>query len=136
MDEQTQLRIEAQQPHLSSDNTPSADRLPAEQRLSAEETLNELVQVHITEIRALVLQYLLRSALECYAPPENRKRLSMITSSLIRDETAHIGYTAQIFEDAIAKGHRDYLAEMFLARLRDFNDLTMVEFERDRQLVI
>lgn len=136
IDEQTRARIAAQQPHLSTKNPPTDDRLPVEQRLSPDETLNELIQVHITEIRALVLQYLLRSALEAYAPPENRKRLSMFTSSLIRDETAHIAYTAQIFEEVIAAGRRDFVFETIFARLRDFNDLTMVEFERDRRIVI
>lgn len=136
IDEKTAQRIEDQQPRFSRSNLPREDRLPVEMRLTEDAALNELVQVHITEIRALVLQYLLRSVIEVYVPAQNRKRISMFTTSLIRDEAAHIQYTAKIFDAAAQAGKLDFLTNLFEARVRDFNDLTLLEFERDRQIAI
>ncbi|MES3001935.1 MAG: hypothetical protein V4787_14690 [Pseudomonadota bacterium] len=131
IDDQAAQRIAQQQPRLGPGRLPPDDRLPASERMGETETLNELVQVHITEIRALVLQYLLRSVIQVYAPGENQERIRMFTDSLIRDETAHIGYTASIFE-AADPDHHDLLMHLFEDRVRDFNDLTMIEFEREQ----
>ena len=136
IDEATRIRIANQQPRFSSNNLPDDERQPPDRRLQEDSTLNELVQVHITEIRALVLQFLLRSVIRVYAPPQSSQRLEMFTSSLIRDEAAHIAYTAAIFQTAASNGRDDFLNAVFEARVKDFNDLTMVELERENKVAI
>jgi ribonucleotide reductase beta subunit family protein with ferritin-like domain len=131
MDSATVQRVDALQPKYSQERHPPIALVPDAEQLVGERLLNELIQVHITEIRALVLQFLLREMILTYAPDRNRERLERYTSTLIRDEARHIEYTAAIFESASRTGHRDFLFTTFEARLRDFNDLTMIELERE-----
>lgn len=136
MDAGTEERIRRQQPRYSPDRLPEARRLAPEHRMSSEDSINELVGVHLTEIRALVLQYLLRSVIEVYAPASSQKRIAMCCASLIRDEARHIDYTARIFDAIASQGHTDLLIDLFEKRVREFNDLTMVELEREKQMAI
>lgn len=136
MDAVTEERIRTQQPRYSRHNLPGARRLEPEHRMSPDDSISELVGVHLTEIRALVLQYLLRAVIEVYAPASSEKRIGMFCASLIRDEARHIDYTAGIFEALAREGQADLLAEMFQKRIREFNDLTMIELEREKQMTI
>lgn len=136
MDAGTEERIRMQQPRYSRDNLPGARRVAPECRMSSDDSISELVGVHLTEIRALVLQYLLRSVIRVYAPVPSEKRLGMFCASLIRDEARHIDYTARIFEALANEGRADQLADMFEKRVREFNDLTMIELEREKQMTI
>ena len=60
--------------------------------------------MHITEIRALILQHLLRPVMLAYAPASSIRVLTAASDMLIRDEARHIGYTAKFFEEAAAQG--------------------------------
>jgi hypothetical protein len=124
------------QPRYSRANLPQARRLGPASRMSSGDSLSEMVGIHLTEIRALVLQYLLRPVIEVYAPAGSQKRIAMFCASLIRDEARHIDYTARIFETLAQQGHADQLAALFDTRVRDFNDLTMVELEREKQMAV
>lgn len=135
IDEATEQSIAALQPHYSPRNHPPIERPPDGEMYSGERLLHELVQVHITEIRALVLQHLLRPTLLAYSPDASRARLDALTRSLIRDESRHIEYTALIFESAAEAGSRDFLFSSFKSCLREFNDLTMIELEREKVAV-
>ncbi|WP_151638567.1 hypothetical protein [Noviherbaspirillum aerium] len=136
MDARTEERIRQQQPRYSPDQLPEARRLAPENRMSADDSINELVGVHLTEIRALVLQYLLRSVIEVYAPATAQQRIGMFCASLIRDEARHIDYTARIFEALANEGRADLMVDLFEKRVRGFNDLTMIELEREKQMAI
>lgn len=130
IDTMTQDALDAMQPRFAI-RTPPIIKRPQSELLSGERLLDELIQVHITEIRALVLQYLLRSALLAYAKPPHEHRLERMSSLLIRDEARHIDYTARIFEQEACAGSKEFLFEAFTDRLRDFNALTLVELERE-----
>ena len=136
IDDKTQERIRLQQPRYSPSNLPAATRLATHERISDADSISELVGIHLTEIRALVLQYLLRSVIEVYAPAASKDRIHMFCSSLIRDESRHIDYTARIFDSLAADGHVDQLVDLFERRVREFNDVTMIELEREKQMTI
>jgi hypothetical protein len=136
LDDKTAQRLQSQQPRYTLANLPEAKRLDPGNRMSSADSLSELVGIHLTEIRALVLQYLLRSVIEVYAPDDSRKRIAMFCASLIKDEARHIDYTARIFEALAQQGHADQLTDLFETRVRDFNDVTMVELERERRMAI
>lgn len=132
IDDTTEQTLDALQPHFSLNNHPPIEMSPPDELYYGEKLLNELIQIHITEIRALVLQHLLRPTLLAYASDTSQVRLDAMTRSLIRDESRHIEYTARIFESAAESGSRDFLFNTFERCLREFNDLTMVEFEREQ----
>lgn len=131
MDANTTHRIEKMQPRYSRRRHPTTEKLEPEQLLLDDEALDELIQVHITEIRALVLQFLLRPVLLTYAPEQNARSLEKSSDILITDEAKHIRYTADFFEDAAVVGKRDFLFDAFDRHVAEFNDLTLIELERD-----
>ena len=132
IDDATARSLDDLQPKYSLRSHPAIEKCPPSEALSGEELLDELVQVHITEIRALVLQFLLRETLLAYSPPSVRRRIGNFSAVLIRDEARHIEYTARIFDAEASAGRRDFLFDAFENRLRGFNDLTMIELERER----
>jgi hypothetical protein len=136
LDSATRERLHAMQPRYSVFNPPPGGRFDLLDRMTEGETFNELVGIHLTEIRALVLQLLLRPVLQAYAPMQSQKRLRMFSDSLIRDEAMHIDYCAEIFEELALAGHVDYLVHLFETRVSDFNDVTMIELERERKISI
>ncbi|MEZ8025788.1 hypothetical protein [Enterovibrio norvegicus] len=132
LDHDTLSKIDDMQPKFTPTQHPDIAKVPEEERLFELESINELVQVHITEIRALVLQYMVRDALLKHAPEESHARLKKFSDSLIRDEAKHINYSAEIFEDYASRGNnKDFFYQMFEDRLCDFNELTKIELERE-----
>jgi hypothetical protein len=130
IDEETKSRIRTMQPHYSKNAHPPIFKPPPNERLFEIESISQLVQVHITEIRALVLQYMVRDALLKHAPEKNIKRLLKMSDSLISDEARHIAYSAEIFED-YSLNNKDFFFSVFEKHLADFNDLTQEELARE-----
>jgi hypothetical protein len=102
------------------------------QTLTPEAAIADIIQVHITEIRALVLQELVREAFLRHAPQSNVKRLLRISDQLIADEGRHIAYCADIIEQAATRSAdtADQLHEEMAMHMRNFNELTHEELER------
>lgn len=132
IDPEIQRQIEELQPHFNSTNHPSAVKLPESQRYDNEQFLSEIVGIHLTEIRALVLQLLLRPTILAYSSDSSRRKLDSLSSMLIRDEARHIEYAANIIQKEAVNGHTDLLYTLFEERLREFNEVTMIELERDK----
>ena len=129
---ESKANLDKLQPKYSKSRHPAIEKRPKEELILGREALNEIIQVHITEIRALVLQFLVRPVLFAYAPQESHAILKSASDILIRDEARHIGYSAKFFEDAADAGEADFLMAAFEYQTAKFNDLTMEEFERDK----
>lgn len=131
-DEATREKIAQMQPRFSGQRHPPIEKVPVDERYFEKESINELIQVHITETRALVLQYMVRRAFQLHAPARNMDRLMRISDCLISDEARHIDYSAEIFEHYAARdGNADYFFQCFEDRLCEFNALTLEELERE-----
>jgi hypothetical protein len=89
--------------------------------------MDDLIQGNFTEIRALILQLLLRPVLQAYARPEDRARLLRISDVLIRDETRHIEYSAQFIEQYAAQGNREWVRAAMIDRMKSVNDVSLAE---------
>ncbi|HEU4412497.1 MAG TPA: hypothetical protein VFS43_45060 [Polyangiaceae bacterium] len=92
-----------------------------------EVTLDEMVQMNIGEIRTRVHQLLPWPAVLEHCPPEHLKKVRGLISTLLRDETRHIAYTAQILEQAIAAGRASSVRDRMAERFEQFCDLTRTE---------
>ncbi|MGY4197846.1 hypothetical protein [Bradyrhizobium sp. USDA 4520] len=132
LNSETEHSLDRLQPKYNRKRHPAIEKRPAKELIMGREVLNEIIQVHITEIRALVLQFLLRPAMLTYAPESSQKILTSASDVLIRDESRHIRYSAEFFEDAARAGERDFLFEAFEYQTKKFNDLTIEELERDQ----
>ncbi|MEA2823029.1 MAG: hypothetical protein QOJ86_5033 [Bradyrhizobium sp.] len=132
LDAKTEKSLDGLQPKYTRRVHPPIEKRPPDELILGREALNEIIQVHITEIRALILQFLLRPAMLAYAPESSTGVLTSASDVLIRDESRHIRYSAEFFEDAARAGERDFLFAAFEHQTRKFNDLTMEELERDQ----
>ena len=132
VDDDTKSKIAQMQPNYHK-KSPPIQKVREEDRLFEIESINELIQVHITEIRALVLQYMVRKAFLKHSPNENVARLMKISNSLITDEARHINYSAEIFEHYANKSklNSELFFFLFEQRMKDFNELTLMEIERE-----
>ncbi len=83
----------------------------ASQRRTFDELLDSLLLINLHEVKALLLQRLLRPLLSAYAAPESRQGVLRIADRLLWDEVEHIRYTAQLIERAADEGYRDYITE-------------------------
>lgn len=131
MPDEDRRRIEQRQPRYTRSKHPAIEQPAPGTGLDYDGALTELVKVHITEIRALILQYLLRPVLLAYAPAENRRTLASASDVLIRDEARHIGYSATFFVEAMNAGGRDFMFDTFEREARTFDALTLEELERE-----
>lgn len=132
IDGTTQASLDRLQPKYNRRSHPPIDKVPEGERFSLERTLEEFVGVQFTEIRALILQFLLQAMTRAYSPPASSRKLEAMTSILIRDESRHIDYVANIVEREASLGNRDLLFTLFEQGLHQFNDITMMELERDK----
>lgn len=90
-------------------------------------TIDEFLQMNIAEIRTTIHHLMQRRAIKAHCPPENLAPVMRIQDSLLRDELAHVGYTAVLIEKVAATSDRDNVAGLFRKRVRDFNAITADE---------
>jgi hypothetical protein len=104
---------------------PTTPASPAEV-MPSHRVMEELIQGNFTEMRALILQLLLRPVMQAYAPPEHRERLLRVSERLIHDETKHIEYSARFIEQ-YAQEHREWVRATMLDMMKWVNDLSLAE---------
>lgn len=124
--------VEGLYPGFTELNHPPTEEVDEALKLTENIAINELIQVHLTEIRAIVLQYLLKSAILVHTASDLQPKIARYMDSLIRDEARHIEYTAEIFEDAICNGERDFVFTTLADRQADLNLLTYKELEMEK----
>jgi hypothetical protein len=112
---------------------PPTNLAPASELLPERRVMDDLIQGNFTEVRALILQLLLRPMFQAYAAPEKRARLLHISDGLIRDEARHIEYSAQFIEQYAAQGNREWVRATMLDRMKSVNDVSLAEVSVEGQ---
>ncbi len=92
-----------------------------------EPTMDDFLQMNIAEIRTTIHHVLQRQALGLHCPPQNREALKSIQDCLLRDELAHVGYTAVIIERRARDLDRRKVVGLFVRRFHNFNQITLEE---------
>ena len=95
--------------------------------LPAKSVLDAVIQMNLGEIRTRIHQLLLTPVITEYCPAERYGALKGILRALMRDETRHIQYTAELIEEAMARGEADFVGRTMSARLNEFNQLTLTQ---------
>lgn len=103
------------------------ERLPP---YSGQDVLDNLLQMNVAEIRTLVNQLLARPVLLTYCPEESRERLTRMLDRLMWDESRHVGYTAQLIDQALASRDADFIRDIAPTRIVQLNELTLEEVGR------
>jgi hypothetical protein len=89
--------------------------------------LDAVIQINLGEIRTRIHQLLMTPVIMEYCPAERQRKLTRILGALMHDETRHVQYTAELIDDAMAHGHVDFVRGTTLARLDEFNRLTLMQ---------
>lgn len=89
-------------------------------------TIDDFIQMNVAEIRTAIHHLLQRRALRAITTPETYERMSPILEALLRDELAHVAYTARLIEQRAARSQVN-LPALFRQRLRRFNQITVEE---------
>lgn len=92
-------------------------------------SIDDYIQMNIAEIRTTIHHIMQREALANYCPPENVKRMRAILDMLMRDELAHVAYTAELIEEKAAEKDVDALIVNFDKRMHDFGEITRAELK-------
>jgi hypothetical protein len=95
-----------------------------------QEVLDNLLQMNVAEIRTMVNQMLVRPVLLAYCPEESRAHVTRMLDRLMWDETRHVGYTAQLVDQALATQDAAFVLDTAPRRLIQFNELTLGEVGR------
>jgi len=106
--------------------------LPAVPPATEEDELDDLIQMNLGEIRTRIHQLLLRPMIRAHADAPRVEEVTAVVESLLRDETAHIFYTARLIDDACQRGRGDFVQRTMAARLAEFNDITLREVGGDQ----
>jgi ribonucleotide reductase beta subunit family protein with ferritin-like domain len=103
---------------------PTSDNLANEKQV-----MDEIIQINILEIRALVLQLLLRPVLQAYAQPEDLAKVTQMSDVLIFDETKHIEYSSYCIGKYIQQGHKEWVRERMLEQQYTINEMFLEDVE-------
>ena len=93
-------------------------------------SMDDFIQMNIAEIRTTIHHLMQRRALQKFCPDENKKRVTLILDSLMKDEMAHVAYTAKIIEEQSDDFGHKKLYDLYLQRLQDFNNITIQELDK------
>jgi hypothetical protein len=93
-------------------------------------SLDDLIQMNIAEIRTTVHHLLQRPMLLEHCPHGRRGIVLRLLDTLLRDEVAHVAYTAKLIERHVTHSGSDAVLRLFAERLKDFNDVTRAELQR------
>jgi hypothetical protein len=97
---------------------------------SHQQVLDNLLQMNVAEIRTMVNQLLVRPVLLTYCPEASRAQVTRMLDRLMWDETRHVGYTAQLMEQALASQDAEFILDTALLRFTQFNEMTLGEVGR------
>jgi hypothetical protein len=90
-------------------------------------TVDDYIQMNISEMRTTIHHTLQREALSAHCPPENQARITAILDSLLRDEVNHVRYTAELIDQKAQSMEPEKFQALFSKRMRDFSEITREE---------
>ncbi len=122
-------QLNALSPEYTKNSHPPIEPAAPDQVMDEPNIIDELIQVNLVEIRALVLQLLLRPVLLAYVRPEDRPKLTRMSDGLIHDETKHIEYSAYCIEEYIKRGNSEWVRQMMIDRQASVNQMCLEDVE-------
>jgi hypothetical protein len=99
-----------------------------------EELLNSAILINLHEIKALILEHLLRPTIMAYCSSREQVRVGRLMNRLISDEIRHIRYSAEFIGDAALRGYREHIFDTMADFQRVLNLVTLVEVEKTTNL--
>lgn len=124
--EDLERRLAGMAPRLDSATSATAPTRTA----PAEEVLNTAILINLHEVKALVLESLLKPLAVAYSSPATAPRSQTLVDRLIDDEVRHIRYTAEFIERSVADGGRAHVEDAIVGFQGLLNVSTREELEQ------
>ena len=131
LDEELRTQLKSICPEYSQENYPLTTPVSAKEVMDESLVMDELIQINLLEIRALILQLLLRPVLQTYAKPEDVAKVTRMSDQFIFDETKHIEYSAYCMGEYMKWGDCDWLREKTIHRQLSVNEMFPVSVDND-----
>lgn len=103
--------------------------MKADETIADDVLMDHLVQMNIAEIRTRYHMFLMAPVICAYAPAEARPVAEAILRTLAADELRHISYTASLLERWARDGESEYIKELYVGRMHDFDHVTAQQTE-------
>ena len=122
-------KLKTLSPGYSKHYHPPTNLASSEEILEESEVIDELIKINLLEIRALVLQLLLRPVLRAYGEPKDVAKVTRMSDQFIEDETRHIAYSAYCIEKYVEQGNRAWVRERLIQHQKFTNQFCLEGIE-------
>ncbi|WP_260598078.1 hypothetical protein [Sphingomonas endolithica] len=95
-----------------------------------EALLSSMVLINLHEVKALILEYLLRPLALAHAPAAHRSKVGRQLDVLVADEVQHIRYSAAYINHAVTNGWGNTVMDMMRDYGQLMDDVTLDEIEQ------
>ena len=92
-----------------------------------EPSIDDYIQMNIAEVRTTTHHIMQRESLLKYCPDQNKEKMVNILEALMKDELAHVAYTAKLIDKKAKEYGVENTINLYKKRLKDFNDITLNE---------
>ncbi len=144
LERETRAKVKTFSPGYKPGDLPESKSTVKLELVDDRSMMDTLIQINLLEIRALILQLLLKSVLKAYAQPQDLAVVSRMCERFIYDETQHIAYSAQCIAKYWESGNlaqeiqheRDWLQSQMIYRQSTVNQMFLAEAEGQTELAM
>ena len=127
-------QLQALSPNYYHHKHPTKEPLSDNRMLEPKMVMDEIIKINLLEIRALILQLLMRPVLQAYATPKDLAKVTTMSDLFIYDETKHIEYSAYCIGNYIQQGDREWVREMMIYRQKTVNEMFLTDIELENSV--
>lgn len=127
-------KLQALSPEYYPHQHPPINPLSPEKIMDEKLVMDEIIQINLLEIRALILQLLLRPVLQAYATPDDLPKVTQMSDVLIYDETKHIEYSGYCIGKYIEQGNESWVRETMIYRQQTINEMFLEDVELENSV--
>ena len=127
-------KLQALSPEYYHHKHPSIEPVSADEMMDEKRVMDEIIQINLLEIRALILQLLLRPVLQAYANSENLPIVTRMSDLLIYDETKHIDYSAYCIGKYMEQSDDAWVREMMIYRQKTVTEMFLEDVELENSV--
>lgn len=127
-------QLQALSPNYYHHKHPTAEPFSGDRILDKTTVMDEIIKINLLEIRALILQLLMRPVLQAYATPKDLAKVTTMSDLFIYDETKHVEYSAYCIGKYIQEGNQEWARDMMIYRQKTVNEMFITDVELENSV--
>lgn len=127
-------QLQALSPNYYHHKHPTTEPLSGDRILDQKVFIDEIIKINLLEIRALILQLLMRPVLQAYATPSYLAKVTTMSDLFIYDETKHVEYSAYCIGKYIQEGNQEWVRDMMIHRQKTVNEMFITDVELENSV--